>query len=365
MKQFLVNFDWICFLAILALTIFSLVLNYFLVPEFFSQQIFYVFLGLVIFLIFSRIDFRIWERLGTLVYLGSIAFLLTPFAFGSITRGSLRWIKVGPFTLQPSELTKPFLIIFFASFFSSRKESSFRTAFLGFFLLLVPLFLVFFQPDLGSSLVIAISWLGILISTGVSLKLIIAGFFTLIVSFPLIWRFFLKEYQRQRVWGFLNARADALGKGYNLIQSIIAIGGGQFFGRGLGRGTQSYLRFLPERHTDFIFASFAEDFGFLGVVILILFLGILLWRVLHTAQKKGDYFASLFCFGVFSLIFSQSFINIGMNLGLLPVTGIPLPLLSYGGNSFLATMIMLGILENICYNMRSRLSSSSQWGNAA
>jgi len=354
MKQFLSGFDWLLFFAILILTILGLVLNGFLVPKLFSQQLFYVFLGLIFFSLFSRIDFRIWEKLGVFGFLGSIAFLLTPLVFGIATRGALRWIKIGPFTLQPSEMAKPFLIIFFALFFSSRKILNFRTVFFAFLLLLVPLFLIFIQPDLGSSLVIVIAWVGILFAAGISLRIILGGIGIGLFSLPLVWKFFLKEYQKHRILSFLNPWADPLGKSYNLIQSTIAVGAGQFFGRGLGRGTQSHLRFLPERHTDFIFASLAEDLGFVGVSILILSFAILLWRILKIANQTTNSFAFLFSCGAFCLIFAQGFINIGMNLGLLPVTGVPLPLLSYGGSSFLATMIMLGIVENICYNNKTR-----------
>ena len=352
MKNFFSGFDWLLFWAILTLTIFGLVLNSFLVPNLFFQQLFYIFLGLIFFFLFAGIDFRIWEKLGPFGFLGSIIFLLTPLVFGMVTRGALRWIKIGPFTLQPSEIVKPFLIIFFASFFGSLEKTSLREVFLGFLFLVIPAFLIFIQPDLGSSLVVAISWLGILFAAGVSLKIIFGGIGAGFLALPLLWKFFLKEYQRQRILGFLSPWADPLGKGYNLIQSTIAVGAGQFFGRGLGRGTQSHLRFLPERHTDFIFASFAEDFGFFGVSILFFVFFTLLWRILRIGKKANSPFPFLFSCGVFSLIFFQVFLNIGMNMGILPIAGVPLPLVSYGGSSFLSMMITLGIMENICYNMR-------------
>ncbi len=352
MKNFFSGFDWLLFGAILILTILGLVINNFLVPSLFPQQLFYVFLGLIFFFLFALIDFRIWEKLGSFWFLGSIIFLLTPLIFGMVTRGALRWVKIGPFTLQPSEIVKPFLVIFFASFFGSSEKTSLREIFLGFLFLIIPAFLIFIQPDLGSSLVVAISWLGILFAAGVSLKIIFGGAGAGFLALPLLWKFFLKEYQRQRVLGFLSPWADPLGKGYNLIQSTIAVGAGQFFGRGLGRGTQSHLRFLPERHTDFIFASFAEDFGFFGVTILLFVFFVLLWRILRIGQKANSPFPFLFSCGAFSLIFFQVFLNIGMNIGILPIAGVPLPLVSYGGSSFLSTMIILGIMENICYNMR-------------
>jgi len=355
MKQSVYAFDWFLFLPVLIIIIFSLTLNYFLVPSLFSQQLFYVILGLVVFFLFARADFRIWEKLGWLGFGGSIIFLLAPLFFGTVTRGAVRWVRVGSFTVQPSELVKPFLIAFFSSFFAEEERIKFKKAMKGVLLLLAPLFLIFIQPDLGSSVVVGISLLGILFAAGLSWKFFLGGGGLGIVFLPLIWKFLLKDYQRERIFGFLNPHTDPLGRGYNLIQSIAAVGAGKFLGRGLGRGTQSGLQFLPERHTDFMFASFAENFGFLGVLIFLGIFAFLLWRILKIASSTNNNFAFLFSCGVFCLIFAQGFINIGMNLGLLPVTGIPLPLLSYGGSSFLSTMIMLGILENICYNMRSRL----------
>jgi len=329
-------------------------MNYFLVPNLLFQQIFYIILGLVVFFVFSRLAILIWEKLGWLGFLGSIIFLLIPLIFGTVTRGTVRWIRIGSFTVQPSELVKPFLIAFFSSFFAGKEKIGLKKALGGFFLLLIPAILIFIQPDLGSSLVVAISVLGILFTAGLPWKFFLGAGGLTLAFLPLVWNFLLKDYQKDRIFGFLNPHSDPLGRGYNLIQSTVAVGAGKFFGRGLGRGTQSGLQFLPERHTDFMFASFAENFGFLGVLIFLGVLAVLLWRILKIANQINDNFGFLFAGGVFCLIFSQGFINIGMNLGLLPVTGIPLPLLSYGGSSFLATMIMLGILENICYNNKTR-----------
>jgi rod shape determining protein RodA len=352
MRQSIYAFDWLLFLAILIISVFSLVVNYFLVPNLFYQQLFYIILGLGVFFVFSRLDFRIWERLGWLGFLGSIIFLLTPLIFGTVTRGAVRWIRIGSFTVQPSELVKPFLIAFFSSFFAGEEKIKFKKVLAGLLLLLIPAILIFIQPDLGSSLVLVISILGILLAAGLPLKFFLGMGGTILAFLPLAWKFLLKDYQKDRVLSFLDPHSDPLGRGYNLIQSTVTVGAGKFFGRGLGKGTQSGLQFLPERHTDFMFASFAENFGFFGVLIFLGVFAVLLWRILKIANKTDNNFAFLFGCGVFCLIFAQGFINIGMNLGLLPVTGIPLPLLSYGGSSFLATMIMLGILENICYNSR-------------
>lgn len=347
MRRVIAGFDWVLFSAILILTILGLVINGFLVPKLFSQQLFYIFLGLVIFFLFSRIDYRIWEKLAPWLYFGSLLFLLTPFLFGALTRGVFRWIQIGNFSIQPSEIVKPFLIVFFAYFFSRQKKVGLKEASIGSLAGVLPFLLIFFQPDLGSSLVVLFSWLGILFASGVALSIIFGGFLIVFLSFPLIWKFLLKDYQRTRMFSFLKPLSDPLGAGYNVIQATIAVGTGQLIGRGLGRGTQSHLRFLPERHTDFIFASLAEDLGFLGVTLIILTFFVLLWRIIQTAGRSSDIFGRLICLGVFTLIFSQVFINMGMNLGLLPITGVTLPLVSYGGSSFVATMISLGIVENI------------------
>lgn len=347
MKKLFSGFDWTLFLAGLFLSILGLVSLGSVAPSFFCQQLIYLLLGLVLLVVFSQIDYRIFGKFAWLIFIGSILFLLTPLLFGAVTRGSVRWIQIGPFNFQPSELVKPFLIIFFASFFETGKNLKLKRVILGGLLLVLPVFLIFYQPDLGSSLVVLISWAGIVFTAGVSWQLVAMATASLAIFLPLIWKFFLINYQRQRIFAFLNPLKDTLGLGYNLIQATVAIGSGQFLGRGWGRGTQSHLRFLPERHTDFIFASLAEEFGFLGGGILILLLGILLWRILVVSQKSREELGTLIGAGVFMMIFGQTLINIGMNLGLLPITGIPLPLISYGGSSLITTMISLGILENI------------------
>ena len=345
MRKYFANFDWFLFLAALVLLTFSLVMIASVASQLFFPQFFYAFLGLLLFFIFSQIDYRFFEKLASFFFVGSLGFLLIPLFLGIATRGARRWIQLGFLTLQPSELVKPFLIIFFASFFSSR-EMSLKEVMRGIFFLLLPIILVFLQPDLGSSLVLFFSWLGVVLGSGLSWRLIILGFLLLLFFFPWGW-YLLQDYQRQRILSFLNPLSDPLRSGYHLIQTTVAVGSGQWFGRGWGRGTQSHLRFLPERHTDFIFASLAEELGFFGAAILILLFAFLLWRILVISQKARDLFGFLLCLGIFSLFFIQILVNIGMNLGLLPITGITLPLISYGGSSLVTTMISLGIVANI------------------
>jgi rod shape determining protein RodA len=346
MTKQLARFDWIMSAAIFGLLVFGLLIIRSIAPRLFFQQLTYATIGVGLFFLFSLIDWRIYLKFSWFFYFGSLIFLMMTFLFGTITRGAIRWIQIGGLTIQPSELVKPFLILFFAWFFSESEELDIKKIFLGSLLLIVPAFLIFVQPDLGSTLVVILLWLGIILAAGISWRWLVSGFGFFVIVLPLIWKL-LKDYQRQRIYTFFDPFADPLKSGYNIIQSIIAIGSGQLFGRGLGRGTQSHLRFLPERHSDFIFASLAEELGFMGTLILLSFFALLLWRILVIAQKTDNRFGLLVCLGIFTMIFGQIFINIGMNLGLLPITGITLPLVSSGGSSLVAVLISLGIIENI------------------
>jgi len=346
MKGLFTGFDWLLFLPILGMAIFGLIVVGSVTPQLFSQQLAFLFFSFLAFFIFSLIDYRIWEKLAVLLFIFSLLFLISPLVFGKLTRGSFRWLQLGPLSLQPSEITKPFLILFWAAFLTAKEKIDFKRTVIATLLLIGPAFLVFLQPDLGSSLVIAFSWLGMILVSGVNWSIILGGSLSFLLLMPLFWRF-LKDYQRQRIFSFLKPLEDPLGTGYHLIQAQVAIGSGQFLGRGLGRGTQSQLHFLPERHTDFIFASLAEELGFLGAGFLILIFAFLLWRLLKISQQARDDFGGLICLGVFTLFLSQILINVGMNLGLLPVTGLTLPLVSYGGSSLLTSMICLGLTANV------------------
>jgi len=346
MNKFFANFDWAVLIVALTILGLGLVTIASIAPENFHQQLLSAFLGVTLFFAFSQLDYQIFLKTGPLFFAGCLFFLVTPLVFGTITRGSLRWIQIGQMTLQPSELVKPFLILIFAGFFNWQKKFSPRRLVLGAVYLILPVILIFFQPDLGSSLVVIGSWLGVALAAGIAWRWFLAGGLIILLCLPLGWRL-LQPYQHDRIISFLHPAQDPLGTNYNLIQAKIAVGSGRFLGRGWGRGTQSHLQFLPERFTDFIFASFSEEFGFLGTTILLCLFTFLFWRLLVIAQKARDNFGFLISLGMFSLIFGQFLVNIGINLGLLPVTGITLPLVSYGGSSLLAIMICLGVLENI------------------
>lgn len=335
-------------MAVVVLLILGLTNNAFLVPEIVKQQIFYIVFGFLVFFLFFKIDLLFWRKTAPLVYFLSLFSLILPLFFGFVSRGASRWLKIGGLTFQPSELTKPFFIIFLAWFFYQGKEI--KRVFLGAILILIPFFLIFFQPDLGSAVLLLVIFLGVLLAAGVNPLVFVFGGGGVLFLLPLFWKFLLHDYQKERILGFLNPYADPTGRGYNLIQAIITVGSGGFLGRGLGRGTQTQLRFLPEFHTDFAFASLAESFGFVGVCLVLGFWFLIFWRILKIMEQTKDKFAFLFLSGAFFLLFAQFFINIGMNMGLLPVVGIPLPFISYGGSSFLTTMMILGIIENICYN---------------
>lgn len=274
-----------------------------------------------------------------------VALLVFTFILGFETRGSIRWITLGSFNFQPSEFAKPILILTLAYFWS--KHSTTWINILKSLGLLMPIaFLVFRQPDLGTTLTIVFIWFSLLIAANISLvKALTLGFFSLVLT-PLIW-LNLQEYQKQRIFSFLTPTSDPQGIGFHVIQSMIAVGSGQFFGRGLGRGTQSRLQFLPEFRTDFIFAFIAEELGFIGSLIVLslyIILFILLFRILSNVKGR---FGELIVIGVFAMVFFQIVVNIGMNTGILPITGITLPLLSYGGSSIVSILISLGLIASV------------------
>ncbi len=339
------DIDRLLLISLFILFSLGLTMIWSLAPQLFLHQLFFIVIGLLIFFLFSKIKSEAFAGFSWFFYLFSIAFLFSTFIFGQITRGAVRWIEIGGFTFQPSELIKPLMIFFFAGYFTNVKKIDFRMVLKSFLLLLPLLFLVFIQPDLGSTLVILISWIGILIAAGLNLLFLLGGAFLFLILTPLAW-FLMKNYQKERILSFLDPYQDPLRTGYHVIQAIIAVGSGGLFGRGLGRGSQSQLLFLLERHTDFIFASLVEELGFIGGLLLLFAYGLLFYRILKISQKSTSRLGQLFCLGFFSQILFQVFVNIGMNMGMVPITGVTLPLVSYGGSSLVATMIGLGIVAS-------------------
>ncbi len=301
-------------------------------------------IGLFFYLLISFIDLESTGNFTKILYSVILMLLIVVFLIGFETRGSVRWIPLGPIQIQPSEFAKPILILVLANFWSKR-TASFKNIFFS-ILITLPIFvLIFKQPDLGTALTLVAIWGFILIGTNISLvKVLIMGLFVFILS-PITWAI-LKDYQKSRIISFLFPSKDPLGVGYNVIQSTIAVGSGGIIGRGLGRGTQSRLKFLPEFRTDFIFASYAEEFGLIGAFIVLIFYSVIIGRSLILVSRVQNRFNSLTILGTLGMLFFQIVVNIGMNLGLMPITGITLPLISYGGSSIISILICLGFIAS-------------------
>jgi len=317
-----------------------LVLNS-IAPQIFPIYYFYIIVSIGIFILFSRINFKTISAFAWHFYILSILFLIIPLIIGQITRGSIRWIPLGPITIQPSELVRPFLLIFFAVYVNV-KEVSLRHLFNIALLALIPLVLILIQPSLGVSVITLLGVMGIVLFSKINKRLLISLILIILITIPLSW-VILAPYQRQRVFSFINPFTDPKGSGYNSIQAMIAVGSGKIFGRGLGKGVQTQLAFLPERHTDFIFASVSEELGSIAAVVVVLGLFIILWRITVFIETANDETARGYLIGVFFVLLAECIIHIGMNMGLLPITGIPLPLVSAGGSALLATSISLAI----------------------
>ncbi|MDA8537759.1 rod shape-determining protein RodA, partial [Candidatus Pelagibacter bacterium] len=272
--------------------------------------------------------------------------------------GSQRWINLYFINLQPSELMKIAIIACLAKYYhriQADKVNSFQSILVAVVLLVVPIMLVTSQPDLGTSILIASSGLVVVWLAGLNIKYFLYSFITLLISLPFVISF-LKPYQKLRVLTFLNPDRDPLGAGYQIIQSKIAIGSGGLTGKGFLKGTQSYLEFLPEKHTDFIFTLFAEEHGFLGAIFLLIIYIVIIYRVLKIGAISRSYFAKLFCYGYGSSIFFYVTVNMSMVLGLLPIVGSPLPIMSYGGSSMLATMIGFAIVMSAKINEKQLIA---------
>ena len=305
---------------------------------------FVVFTGLM--LVISLLNIRFWFSISYIAYLILILMLIWTINFGITASGSQRWINLYFINLQLSEIKKIFIIICLDKYFHSKRldtVNSFYSIIVSMIIILLPMSLVIIQPDLGTSILISVSGILVLWFSGLNHKYFFYSFLISILSLPFIISF-LKPYQKLRVLTFLHPDRDPLGAGYQIIQSKIAVGSGGFFGKGFLQGTQSYLEFLPEKHTDFIFTLFSEEFGFLGSVLLLLLYAIIIYRIIKIGSISRSYFAKLFCYSFGGSLFVFIVINMSMVLGLLPIVGSPLPIMSYGGSSMLATMIGFGIV---------------------
>jgi rod shape determining protein RodA len=310
-------------------------------------------LGLIIFFIVVFFDLRlIFGYAYVIFFLSIISLAIIPF-FGIESNGATRWINIAGISLQPSEFVKYTLILALAKYFHSiNNDSSFiKTLIIPLIITLVPVFLVITQPDLGTALIILLGGISLFWISGLNYKYFIVGVFSILCSLPVLWQY-LKDYQKERVLTFFNPERDPLGNGYHIMQSKIALGSGGIFGKGYMEGTQSHLNFLPEMQTDFIFTMLGEEFGFIGTLILLFIYAALIMISIRLALKSSSLFSKYLSLGVCNVFFIYVFVNIGMVTGLLPVVGVPLPFISYGGSSMLAVMFGFGLLMN-CYINRN------------
>ena len=309
-------------------------------------------------IILSFFNIRFWHYFSYVFYGIVLIFLIWASLYGVKASGSQRWVNLYIINLQPSELMKIAIIACLAKYYHRiqiDRVNSFQSVIISVVILVLPIMLIVSQPDLGTSILVALSGLVVVWLSGLNIRYFLYSFITLLISMPFIISF-LEPYQKLRVLTFLNPDRDPLGAGYQIIQSKIAVGSGGLTGKGFLKGTQSYLEFLPEKHTDFIFTLFAEEHGFLGALCLLLIYIIIIYRIIKIGSHARSYFAKLFCFGYGSSIFFYVTVNMSMVLGLLPIVGSPLPIMSYGGSSMLATMIGFAIVMSAKINHSQRIA---------
>ena len=345
------NLDWQITIGYLIAGILSFSVLTSISPERVFQQTLALVIGFFLILYLSRQESSIYSSFGWPAYFLTLFLLILTVIFGENVRGSVRWIDFGSFRFQASEFTKPLLMIAFARFLHDHPLTSLANLLRNLVLFAIPTLIIFKQPDLGTALVVTSIWSAQVLVSGPNWK-ILALLIALSVSGLIIAPQVLHDYQLARLTSFLNPALDPLGSGYNVLQSIIAVGSGGILGKGLGHGTQSHLRFLPERHTDFVFASLAEELGLIGSISTILVLSFILLRILNIIMLKINKESALIATGAFAFLCFQTFVNIGMNIGLAPVTGITLPLISYGGSSVIAIAITLGVVASISRSLR-------------
>ncbi len=344
------SMDWVLLLVTLPIIGSGLLaMASFVSPNhFFGRQLMWVVISLIVFFMVSQFDVRVLARTEILMTLYGITLflLLVLFILGHVSHGAQSWLSLGGFALQPSEIMKLVVILMLAKYFSRRhvEIAHVKHIIISGLYALIPFVLVFLQPDFGSAVIIFAIWFGMAIVAGISKRhLALLGAIGLVILAGL-WLFVFKPYQKARILTFLHPSSDLTGSGYNAYQSTVAIGSGQLVGKGVGFGTQSRLQFLPEYQTDFIFAAFAEEWGFIGVILLFILFAVLIWQIIGNALGGASNFEVLFSTGVAIYFMSHIIINVGMNLKLLPVTGITLPFMSYGGSHLVTEYAALGIV---------------------
>ncbi|MDD2680829.1 MAG: FtsW/RodA/SpoVE family cell cycle protein [Patescibacteria group bacterium] len=355
-KLYLQAFDWLLLAAAVLLSAFGLMEIYSVALGQgdlnllnFYKQILFVSIGLVLMFIFTFIDYRFLKSIRSYLYVIGALLLVAVLVLGSDIRGTRGWFYIAGFGIQPVEIIKLILLIFLSGYFAdlATRVKTLRHFVISALSVGFLVFLVLLQPDFGSALILGAIWLVLVILAGFPRKYLVAIFASALILFVLAWSFFFKPYQKNRVLTFVNPGDNALVEGYNISQAIIAVGSGSWYGKGVGLGSQSQLKFLPEAQNDFIFAVIAEELGFFGVSLVLLFFSLYFSRCLAAVKRLPNDFSTYFVLGAMGLIFIQMFINIGMNIGIMPVVGLSLPFISYGGSSIFLLFILTGIIENI------------------
>jgi rod shape determining protein RodA len=358
MSQHFKKIDWILVALVLLLVSFGLVslhssggeqlLN-------FKKQVIWVSMGFFLMLIISFADYRILKNHRSpiiFLYLSTCLLLAGIFVFGVSIRGAGSWYRVGPISIEPVELAKITLILLLAKYFSMRHIEiyRFRHIFISGLYMILPTGLVLLQPDMGSTMIMMSIWFGIMVMAGIKVKhLVFLGISGIVLLFG-AWNFVFQDFQKSRILSFINPDLDPLGASYNVLQSMIAIGSGGIWGRGLGEGSQTQLGFLPEAQTDFIYSSIVEEMGLIAGILLLACFLLFFRRIMDLSKKANNNFARLVAGGFSVMLIAHIFVNLGMTMGLLPVTGIPLPFISYGGSSLLSLFVMLGVIQSIKAN---------------
>ena len=343
--------DWILFLATIPLLAAGLISMRSFGGEsdyYFTRQLFWIGISIFVFFAFSLVDWRFLRKSELLAgfFVLMSFFLAALLVFGHTVKGAASWFDLGFFSIEPVDPLKIVVILILAKYFSRRhiEIANIRHIILPSLYVFIPAFLVFLQPDFGSFIIIFLIWLGMMLMSGINKKHLLAIFLIVIVTLASAWFFVFKPYQKARILTFVDPARDARGAGYNALQSMIAVGSGRFFGKGIGFGSQSRLEFLPEHQTDFVFAAFAEEWGFVGALFIFLFYGIIIWRIFRIAALGRSNFESLYGIGTAIFLMAHFFVNVGMNIGIMPITGTTLPFLSYGGSHMLTVYAALGIL---------------------
>lgn len=367
--EHLKRLDWILIGAIVLVFLMGLLVFYSnpLDKELFYRQAIFGIVGFIIILSLSFFDWRILKNSSILVitlYAIGTALLFILFAVGSKIRGVTSWFRLGAINLEPVELVKIILVIVLAKYFSSRHIELYRwkNIFISGIYVLIPAGLVMIQPDLGSVIILSAIWFGMIFMAGIKARQVLLILLLIAISAVAVWNYGLKDYQRDRITSFLYPERDPLGGSYQSQQAIIAIGSGGFFGKGLGQGTQTRLGFLPEYQTDFIFGAIAEEWGLLGILILLFGWMIIFSRLYKNVKQATDNFSCLFISGISMILLAHFLINIGANIGFLPITGLPLPFVSYGGSNLLSLCIGIGIIQSIKSSVSRRNIEDDLYG---